>query len=130
MLYAKEILLLLLALVTIAFCAMWALQLTRDKAWQRPTWFQVLVGIVTDFFVTLGIGSFATTTTLLRARGATPDEKIPGTLNVSHTLSTLTQAFIYINVVEVEIETLILLIGTSVLGAWLGAGVVTRLPRR
>ena len=41
---------------------------------------------VTDFFDTLGIGSFATTTSLWRARRTVPDEHIPGTLNVVKSL--------------------------------------------
>jgi uncharacterized membrane protein YfcA len=95
-----------------------------------PTWYQTLIGFITNFFDTLGIGSFATTTTLYRLRKLVPDELIPGTLNVGHTLPTITQAFIYIAVVEVEMQTLILLIVAAVLGMWLGAGVVVRLPRR
>ena len=52
------------------------------------------------------------------------DELIPGTLNVGHTLPTITQAFIFIAVVRWN-ATLILMIGAAVLGAWLGAGVVS-----
>lgn len=40
------------------------------------------------------------------------------------------QAFIYIAIVQVEMTTLILLIAASVLGMWLGAGVVSGWPRR
>jgi uncharacterized membrane protein YfcA len=106
------------------------LELTKRGKWALPTVFQTLVGSVTNFFDTLGIGSYATTTTLYRLRRTVDDEKIPGTLTIGHTLPTLTQAFIYISIIEVEVKTLVLLIGASVLGAWLGAGVVTRLPRR
>ena len=59
-----------------------------------------------------------------------PDERIPGTLNVGHTLPTITQAFIFTQIVPVESKTLILMIAASVIGAWLGAGVVSRWPRR
>src|SRR5262249_40655552 len=58
------------------------------------------------------------------------DEVIPGTLNVGHTLSTVVQAFIYIAIVDVDMSTLILLIAASIVGAWLGAGVVAAWPRR
>lgn len=88
------------------------------------------IGFVTNFFDTLGIGSFATTTSFFRFLKLVKDEVIPGTLNVGHTLPTITQAFIYIAIVEVEMTTLILLIAASVLGMWLGAGVTTRWPRR
>ncbi len=89
-----------------------------------------LIGFVTNFFDTLGIGSFATTTSMYKSLKLVKDELLPGTLNVGHTLPTITQAFIYIAIVEVEMTTLIALIAASVLGMWLGAGFVSRLPRR
>lgn len=88
------------------------------------------IGFISNFFDTLGIGSFATTTSMYRLWKLVKDELLPGTLNVGHTLPTITQAFIYIAIVEVEMTTLISLIAASVLGMWLGAGVVSRLPRR
>lgn len=88
------------------------------------------IGFVANFFDTLGIGSFAPTTSMYKFWKLVKDELLPGTLNVGHTLPTITQAFIYIAIVEVEMTTLIALIAASVLGMWLGAGVVSRLPRR
>lgn len=88
------------------------------------------VGAVTNFFDTLGIGSFATTTSIFRFLRMVPDERIPGTLNVGHTLPAIAQAFIYTRVVPVEATTLVSMIGAAVIGAWLGAGVVCRWPRR
>jgi uncharacterized membrane protein YfcA len=102
----------------------------KDKSTLTPTPLQVFIGFITNFFDTLGIGSYATSTSLFRFFGVVPDEKIPGTLNVGHTLPTLLQALIYITIVEVEFITLIAIIGAAVLGAWLGAGVVAGLPRR
>jgi uncharacterized membrane protein YfcA len=58
------------------------------------------------------------------------DEKIPGTLNVGHTLPTVVQALIYITIVSVDFQTLALLIAAAVAGSWLGAGIVSGLPRR
>jgi uncharacterized membrane protein YfcA len=127
---AKAILFLLLGVFASAFLAVWAADLTRRKLWRWPTRFQTLVGFITDFFDTLGIGSFAVTTTLFRLRRTVADERLPGTLTVGHTIPTLAQAFIYITIVRVEMRTLVGLIAASVLGAWVGAGVVTRLPRR
>jgi uncharacterized membrane protein YfcA len=91
---------------------------------------RVAIGVVTDFLDTLGVGSFATTTSLFKLGGVVKDENIPGTLNVGHTLPTLAEAFIYIAVVQVEMRTLVAMIGASVAGAYLGAGVVARWPRR
>jgi uncharacterized membrane protein YfcA len=88
------------------------------------------IGFVTNFFDTLGIGSFATTTSLFKFLRFVPDERIPGTLNVGHALPTIAEAAIFIVIVAVEPPTLLLLILASVIGAWLGAGFVARLPRR
>ncbi len=58
------------------------------------------------------------------------DEWIPGTLNVGHTIPTIAQAFIFTTIVPVDSKTLILMIIAAVVGAWLGAGLVSRWPRR
>jgi uncharacterized membrane protein YfcA len=96
----------------------------------RPTWFQQLIGFVTAFFDTLGIGSFATTTSVYKLKNMVPVKLIPGTLNVGHTLPTITQAFIYTTIVPVESRTLVLMILAAVLGSIAGVGVVVRWPRR
>ena len=88
------------------------------------------VGLITNFFDTLGIGSYATTTSFFKLWGLVRDEQIPGTLNVGHTIPTLIQAFIYIAVVQVDVLTLTLMVGASAVGAWLGAGVVAKWSRR
>jgi len=134
---------LLLALggLTTVYLAAWRRGLTQSR--QRlgatpspateaglPTPAQAAVGAVTNFFDTLGIGSFATTTSIFRLRRMVPDQIIPGTLNVGHTLPTVLQAIIYTTLIEVDILTLFSMIGASILGAWLGAGVVARWPRR
>lgn len=182
--YARRILLALLALLALGFCGFWAWHLKRDKDGGVPSVYQLFVGVVTDFLDTLGVGSFATTSALFRSalgmllaglpaaviaafylnelkieggvhplvfaaavyvaatlllamiqmayfpRHTVQDENLPGTLNVGHTLPTITQAFIYITLVKVEMFTLVSMIAASVLGAWLGASVVTRLSRR
>jgi uncharacterized membrane protein YfcA len=95
-----------------------------------PTPAQIGVGAVTNFFDTLGIGSFATTTAIYRLRRMVPDRIIPGTLNAGHTLPTVVQAFIYTKIIPVDVLTLVSMIAAAVLGAWLGAGVVAKWPKR
>ncbi|NCW44381.1 MAG: sulfite exporter TauE/SafE family protein [Gemmatimonadaceae bacterium] len=94
----------------------------------KPTPGLILHGTVTDFLDTLGIGSFATSTAIFRATKLVKDALIPGTLNAGHTMSTLAQAFIYTQVVEVEPITLIGMIIAAVVGSYVGAGLVARWP--
>lgn len=96
--------------------------------WPSPL--ELFIGFITNFFDTLGIGSFATTTTIFRSWRMVRDERIPGTLNVGHTLPSITQAFIYTRIVPVDSLTLVAMILSAILGAWLGAGVVASWPRR
>ncbi|HWF85118.1 MAG TPA: hypothetical protein VG222_09735, partial [Vicinamibacterales bacterium] len=95
-----------------------------------PTAFQTLVGFVTAFFDTLGIGSFATTTAVFKLRNMIPVKEIPGTLNVGHALSTIAQAYIYTQIVKVDSLTLLLMILGAMAGSWLAVGVVVHWPRR
>jgi uncharacterized membrane protein YfcA len=85
---------------------------------------------VTNFFDTLGIGSFAPTTAFFKFLRLVDDKAIPGTLNVGHALPVVTQAVIFITVIQVEGVTLVSLLVASVAGAILGAGIVSTLPKR
>jgi uncharacterized membrane protein YfcA len=102
----------------------------RSKEVRWPTPVEVLIGLVTDFFDTLGIGSFAPTTAIYKLRRMVPDELIPGTLNVGHTPSAITESLIFVTAIMVDPILLVTMITSAAAGAWLGAGVVARLPRR
>jgi uncharacterized membrane protein YfcA len=97
---------------------------------EAPTPLDYGIGLVVNFFDTLGIGSFATTTSCFKLWGLVRDEQIPGTLNVGVTLPAILEAFIYLAVVDVDVTTLSTMIAAAVAGSWLGAGVVSRWPRR
>ncbi len=120
----------LLALVGIGFIWVWWLDLKQPGRLRLPMPLDIGIGFVTDFFDTLGIGSFAPTTAMFRGFKTTPDEKIPGTLNVGHTLPTIVEALIFITIINMDMTTLVLLIVASVLGSWMGADIVTRLPKQ
>ncbi len=96
---------------------------------RAPRFVHVAVGFVTNFFDTLGIGSFATTTTAYKVLRLVPDERIPGTMIVGHALPAAGQALIFIAVVSVDSTLLLSMVAASVVGGWLGAGIVSRLPR-
>jgi uncharacterized membrane protein YfcA len=131
--YAKVGLLVLMGLFALVFAAVWWMrQKGRVAAPGEPPTTAVLTGIGfgTNFFDTLGIGSFATTTAVFRALKLVDDAHIPGTLNVGHMLPTVVQAAIFITVVEVEMKTLAAMIAASVVGAWFGAGLVAGFSRR
>lgn len=95
-----------------------------------PTAAQLAVGFGTNFFDTLGIGSFATTTAAFRQWRIIPDELLPGTLNLGHTIPVIVQAVIYTRIVPVDPTTLVLMIAAAVVGSYLGAGVVSGWSRR
>jgi uncharacterized membrane protein YfcA len=97
---------------------------------ERPRLSDLVVGFITNFFDTLGIGNFAPTAAALKLTRRIPDEDIPGTLNVGHALPVLTEALILIAAIAVDPRLLIAMIVASILGAWVGAGVVARMPRR
>ncbi|MBZ5557879.1 MAG: sulfite exporter TauE/SafE family protein [Acidobacteriia bacterium] len=122
---AKTLLLIGLGVVLVVYGATIA-----RGGFARPTFPQTALGFVTAFFDTLGIGSFATTTTAYTLRNMVPVKLIPGTLNVGHTLPTIAQAFIYTSFVPVDPKTLVLMIAAACLGSWLGVGVVVHWPRR
>ena len=95
----------------------------------RPGVLDLSIGFITNFFDTLGIGSFATTTTAFRLMRRVPDELIPGTLIVGHALPVVAQAMIFITSVEVNPAQMVILIACSVAGCWVGAGVVASISR-
>jgi uncharacterized membrane protein YfcA len=134
----KLLLLAALVAITIAFCGFWFAVVSKSRAAgpASPGPWHIAIGFITNFFDTLGISSFATTTTFFRVprppgkQGLVDDQVIPGTLNVGHFLPTVAQALIYITIVEVEFATLALLIVAAVGGSWIGAAIVAGLNRR
>jgi len=126
----KTILFLALGICSIIFVVFWASEVLRNNKAERPSLRDCFIGLLTLFLDTLGIGAFATTTALFRLWHLVPDEDIPGTLNIGITLPAVAEGFIYMSVVDVDIKTLTLMIVAAAVGAWFGAGIVSRWPRR
>ena len=119
-----------LVLVNIAFFIGWVRARRTHPHRDAPTIGDVVIGLVTDFFDALGIGSFAPTTALFKLRGRPADELIPGTLNVGHNPPAFVETAIFVTAVAVDPLLLTAMVGSATLGAYLGAGTVSRLPRR
>jgi uncharacterized membrane protein YfcA len=135
----RTALLVALAVFTVGYALTWTLAIVRARRKLQPAGgggsampgpLEIAIGFVTNFFDTLGIGSFATTSSTFKLAGLVPDELIPGTMNVGHTAPTIVEALIYLAVVQVDAVTLVLMLAGSVAGAWLGAGIVSGWPRR
>jgi len=120
-----------LGIFTLGYLFIWVRQIVRTRqASGRPSPLDIGIGFFTNFLDALGVGSFATTSSLYKLGGLVRDEQIPGTLNVGHTLPTVAEALIFMALVEVDVTTLVLMIAAATVGAWLGAGVVSHWPRR
>lgn len=128
---ARVGLFLALAAMNVVFVFAWIRTLRSGiTVANRPRVTDLAIGFVTEFLDALGIGSFAPTTALFKLRDSPRDELIPGTLNVGHNLGAIVETVVFVTAVPVEATLLIATIGSATLGAWFGAGVVSRLPRR
>lgn len=103
---------------------------TRYRGRQRPTASELAIGFGVSFLDALGIGSFAPTTAILKLRSDPPDELIPGTLNVGLNAPAAVEVLIFVTAVAVSPVLLAGMVLSAAFGAWLGAGIVSGLPRR
>jgi uncharacterized membrane protein YfcA len=124
-----RILLALLVVAAVGF-AIILLRTARQRAALGLTGEGVALGAVTNFFDTLGIGSFAPSTAWIKLRSLVPDSHIPGVLIAGHALPTIAQGLIFITLVEVDPVLLVASIAACVAGALAGAPLALRLPVR
>lgn len=106
--------------------------MSKKAEWEKETNFVTsgIIGFVTNFLDTLGIGSFAPTTALFKGFKQVKDRVIPGTLNVSMTIPVVLEALIFMTVIKVDATTLIALLVAATAGAWIGAGIISKLPTK
>jgi uncharacterized membrane protein YfcA len=119
-----------LVLLNVAFIATWIATAKRRHLHERPWPSDVVIGLVTGFLDTLGIGSYAQMTALFKLRGNPADELIPGTLNVSSSIPVFFSTLLFVIGVTVDPVLLACMVSSAAAGAWLGAGVVSRMRRR
>jgi uncharacterized membrane protein YfcA len=126
----KYFLLGLISLIALTFAFYFLRDAFRRRAeWTKAPWAPLMgIGFVANFFDTLGIGSFAPTTSFFKFTKLVDDRVIPGTLNVGHCLPTITEALAFITVVEVAPATLLSMMFVATLGAVMGAGIVAKMP--
>jgi len=93
-----------------------------------PTLEAIGLGAVVNFFDTLGIGSFATTTAWLRFRKLVPDRLIPPTLIAGLTPPAMTEGIIFLILLGVSVDPTLLFGGALAtgLGGLMGAPLVAR----
>jgi len=119
-----------LVLVNLASIGVWIWTAKRRGLRERPSSADAAIGFGTNFLDTLGIGSYAQITALFKLRGRPADELIPGTLNVGSTVPAFLGTFLFVSAVTVDPVLLTCMVASAAGGAWLGAGAVSRMPRR
>jgi uncharacterized membrane protein YfcA len=130
MLTARVVLYTVLVVVNVAAIIVWITIARRRRLRERASWADGIIGAVTNFLDTFGIGSYAQITALFKLRGRPADELIPGTLNVGSTVPAFLGSLLFFGAIAVEPVLLASMVISAGAGAWIGAGVVSRLPRR
>jgi uncharacterized membrane protein YfcA len=123
-----------LLLATLALAAVaYGFALARAAVISRqyvPRFEPILLGAVTNFFDTLGIGSFAPTMAWMRFRQMVPDRLMPLTMLAGYILPSVAQALIFLVLLGVRVDPwLIFACSVSmVIGGILGVPIALRLP--
>ncbi len=120
----------LVIVITLAFAAYLITDIVQNKETLKGKhWVSLtFAGVITQFFDTLGIGSYGTLSAWFKIGKAVPDKLIPGTLNTCTVVTCAFMTLAYTTTIDVEIPTLIVPVVCSTIGAFLGAGLVSKLP--
>lgn len=123
------ILIVLLLLFASSYAFVYVSDFFRNRqTLSKKSWSSLLgIGLITDFFDTLGIGNFAPTASIFKLGGFVDDLVLPGTMNAGHCLPVVTEALIFMTVIKVDTLTLTSMLISSVIGATLGARIVSKL---
>ena len=85
--FSKPILFILLGAFSLVYLRAWARNMAAQvPSSKKPSILELTIGFITNFFDSLGIGSFAPTTSWFKIQKLVPDEHIPGTMHVGHSL--------------------------------------------
>ena len=88
-----------------------------------------IVGVVANFFDTLGIGSFAPSSSAFKLTKSVDDLLVPGTLNVGDTVPVCIEAFLFFDAFNIDPMTCVLMCVAATVGAFLGASIVSKWDR-
>lgn len=121
---------LVLRIITIVYALLFAVVFIKDCIEHKEDFkgrnhvVLFLIGFITNFFDTLGIGSFATTQASLKLTKSSSDEIMPGTLNVGDCIPVMVEFVIFLGLIEVSPLTLISMIAAAIIGSLIGARIV------
>ncbi|MGN6820444.1 MAG: TSUP family transporter [Sphingomonas sp.] len=120
-----------LAVAALAFIALLARRaLASGSPSPRPI--GLAIGAVTNFFDTLGIGSFAPTMAWLKLQRLVPDRLIPSTMVAGHSLPVLMQSAVFLILLGAKVDGPLLAgsVVAMVIGGQIGAPLARHAPIR
>ena len=103
---------------------------TKQYETETSFWKMCILGFVALFLDALGIGRFNTITAASKNFNLLKANMLPGTLIVSTTIAAALIAFVFVTTIELDPTTLIVLTICSSLGAFIGAGIVSKMPEK
>lgn len=90
----------------------------------------ILSGIIAFIADTLGIGSFAVNVALAKLLNTFPDDELPAVNNGAQVIPGTIESLFFMQIVDVDLTTLVTLVSGTCLGGLIGGTVVSRLSKQ
>ena len=119
-----------LVVLNVVFILTWVAVTRARKPNDKSSAADVAIGVGTNFLDSLGIGNYAQITALFKLRGRPADVLIPGTLNVGNVVPSFVSSMLFTTAIRVEPVLLTCMVLSAGAGAWIGAGIVSRMRQR
>ena len=87
-------------------------------------------GVLAFISDTVGIGSFAVNIALAKFLGTFPDDELPAVNNGAQVIPGMLESLFFMQVIQVDLTTLLTLVAGTCLGGVIGGSVVTRLSKQ
>ncbi len=87
-------------------------------------------GVIAFIADTIGVGSFAVNIALAKLLGTFPDEELPAVNNGAQVIPGTIESLFFMQIVEVDLTTLLTLVAGTCLGGIIGGTVVSRLSKQ